>query len=114
MNERRPEFWKPWYPIESDGPQQAAMETELARELRPGHVLLGRAAKAVARRQDIGDVLYLIDDLWVIVHLLWDDADEILAMPGYGPSESPSAILFTSVDDLQGRIDFDRWQFGAD
>jgi hypothetical protein len=50
------------------------VESELARELAPGHVLAGRRAVAVGRRADNDDVLFHLPDgpaLLAVVHLTW-------------------------------------------
>lgn len=60
----------PWYGIH-DG---SALETELALELTPGHVLFGRRVIAIGRRNGRDDVLFWLPDegeAVASVHLTW-------------------------------------------
>jgi hypothetical protein len=59
---------EPWHWIEMD------FETELYRELPHGHILKGKTFKTIARRQDMDDFLFVIDNCefeYAIVHLTW-------------------------------------------
>jgi hypothetical protein len=66
------QWLEPWYCI-TDVPSQATgMERELCRELSAGHPLFGLPVRAVGRRQDCDDVLFVLDDGRVaVVHLTW-------------------------------------------
>ena len=62
------ELPEPWHWIETD------FETELNRELPHGHILEGKTLKTVAKRQDMDDFLFAIDNWefeYAIVHLTW-------------------------------------------
>lgn len=59
---------EPWHRVSSP----ESLEAELARELVPGHRLHGRSGlRAVARRGDCDDVLFVGDTLAAVVHLTW-------------------------------------------
>jgi hypothetical protein len=71
------------------------LEAELARELVPGHRLHGRPnLRAVARRTDCDDVLFVNDTIAAVVHLTW--AKEANA-------SQPSTEIFASLEDWVGR-----------
>lgn len=81
----------PWYQLE-DG---SALEAELALELTPGHVLYGRRAVAIGRRNGRDDVLFwLIDEGAAVacVHLTWIGKPEQKAC-------WPGTEVFPSPDD---------------
>jgi hypothetical protein len=64
----------PWYSIQDDPAQIAAMEQQLRRELGPGHHLYGLPVQAVGRRQGCDDVLFTLVDgtsRVAVVHLTW-------------------------------------------
>ena len=52
---------------------QAAMCSQLAREMPAGHALTGQAVQAIGRREDNDDVLFLLDGgpRCAVVHLTW-------------------------------------------
>lgn len=65
---------EPWYSIEGDTELQDGLDAELRKEMAPGHVLATRAARAVGRRCDNDDVLYVLDangPAYAVVHLSW-------------------------------------------
>jgi hypothetical protein len=71
------------------------LEAELARELVPGHRLHGRPElRAVARRSDCDDVLFVNDTIAAVVHLTW--AKE-------ASSARRSTEIFASLDDWVAR-----------
>jgi hypothetical protein len=76
---------EPWHGVNS--PEH--LEEELARELAPGHRLHGRRLRAVARRSDREDVLFVGDTLVAVVQLTWADATGPLL---------PLADIYPSVD----------------
>jgi hypothetical protein len=85
------DFLEPWQAVE-DG-QRAKLEQELARELPAGHVLAGKAVRAVAARTDRDDVLFLVPDGGcAVVHLTWSGRRE-------ASSEWPSTVLYSSLDE---------------
>ncbi len=53
------EWLEPWSAVVDDG-MRAQLESELAREVGPGHLLFQRKARALARRYDQDDVLYAV------------------------------------------------------
>jgi hypothetical protein len=72
----------------------AGVEAELERELVGGHRLFGRKLRAVARRSDCEDVLFVGAELAAVVHLTW--AKEV-------SPDSPSADIYPSVEDWAER-----------
>jgi hypothetical protein len=82
---------EPWTAVNN----ARGLETELARELVPGHRLHGRPnLRAVARRADRDDVLFVSDTIAAIVHLTWaKEAD---------PTQ-PSTEIFSSIEDFVSR-----------
>lgn len=61
---------KPWRSISPNYAPKA--EAELHREMCPGHVLFGRAARAVGNRIDCDDILFYLGDSppqLAVVHL---------------------------------------------
>jgi hypothetical protein len=99
------EFRVPWH--ETD----AALHDELYREVSPQHALYGRAARAVARRQDNDDVLFeLLDNdapaAFAVVHLTWS------GKPDWHPL-FPSTELYSTFPDWIARCmtpEADDWQ----
>src|SRR5438552_765492 len=57
----------PWDAVD-DG---RGLETELVREVVRGHPLFGKTVRAVARRADQDDVLFVGDAIVAVVHLTW-------------------------------------------
>jgi hypothetical protein len=71
------------------------LEAELARELVPGHRLHGRPGlRAVARRSDCDDVLFLSETIAAVVHLTWAKEPD---------PHHPTTEIFSSVEDFVGR-----------
>ncbi|MHC2330989.1 hypothetical protein [Bradyrhizobium sp. USDA 4454] len=71
------DWLNPWMPIESNE-QRQALESELHRELTPGHQLVGLSVVALAMRRDQDDVLFQLQDGQVaVVHLTWKGGPEI-------------------------------------
>jgi hypothetical protein len=60
---------EPWQAV--SGERALQLERALARELAPGHVLLGRRVQAIGARSDCDDVLFLVSDPeeLAVVHL---------------------------------------------
>jgi len=86
------DFLEPWIEVTSDAP---GLQRQLAAELGNHHSLKGREMRAVARRQDCDDVLFIsIDEPRVVavVHLTW------VSRPGTDP-KWPWTIFFDSLDD---------------
>jgi hypothetical protein len=82
---------EPWGPVNN----AQGLETELQRELGPGHRLHGRLdLRAVARRADCDDVLFVSDTIAAVVHLTW--AKEPTA-------EHPQTEIFSSIEDFVAR-----------
>ena len=64
-------FLEPWYPLSKI---DTILAQELNKELSRNHVLFGKKANAIARRQDNDDVLFeLLNDenKFAVVHLTW-------------------------------------------
>lgn len=79
-----------WLPI-TDAGEAAHLEMELRRELSGGHMLYGRAARAVGRHELMDDVLFeLADGVLAEVHLTWNHE----TTPDW-----PTAELFDGPDD---------------
>ena len=79
------ELLEPWQRVNS----REALETELARELLPGHRLHGRhGLRALARRADRDEVLFANETLAAVVHLTWAKETD----PAF-----PSADLYPSL-----------------
>ena len=63
-------YLEPWEPIPED--HRVRIETEIARELPPNHVLAGRTLRVVAARSDCDDLLCEVTDLgYAVVHATW-------------------------------------------
>jgi hypothetical protein len=68
------EWLVPWHSIEEIPSQVAGMEAELRREVTAGHPLDQVPVRALGRRQDNDDVLFLVEDgtrRVAVVHLTW-------------------------------------------
>ena len=65
------EWLEPWTPVPDRDREE--MERELTRELRPGHVLFGRNARAIGQREDQDDVVFVVDGpkQFAVVHLTY-------------------------------------------
>jgi hypothetical protein len=73
-------------------------ETELARELAPGHPLHGAGVCAAARCEGCDDVLFRVADRpfpWAVVHLTWTGHEE--------PAPWPRTTPLTDLADLLAR-----------
>lgn len=69
-------FLEPWYPIESNNEM---FERELYNEICKDHILYGIKVKAIARRHDCDDVLFLLLNLEpqvAVVHLTYSISKE--------------------------------------
>ena len=91
---RELQWLAPWAPTD------APLEEELRRELGPGHVLAGRAARAVARRSDDDDVLFLLPDgpaPLAVVHLTWQGSQE-------RDARWPATRLLASVEEFVAEV----------
>jgi hypothetical protein len=86
---------EPWLPLEGD--KGSGFEAELAREMRPDHILSGSHCRAMARRCDCDDVLFQTDSKkgsLVVVHLTWS------GKPDQYP-QWPSSRFFASWEDFK-------------
>lgn len=88
----------PWYKEDSTG----SIENQLYKEVGKKHLLFDKKVKVVARRHDMDDVLFYIQDInkYAIVHLTWAQKhpeDQIY----------PRTKLFESIHEVQARIDED-------
>jgi hypothetical protein len=84
-------FLVPWVAVE-EGP--SGLEKELYLELGINHPLFGRKLRALARRQDCDDVLFVGDEepgCIAVVHLTWSRPPE--QYPPY-----PRTTMFKSMD----------------
>lgn len=91
-----PAWQEPWEPID-DQAVAAGLCSQLKREVGPKHRLYGSAAKAVARRVDCDDVLFLLEGdetPFAVVHLTWRSSEE-------PDPQWPWTELFRNWDDLQ-------------
>ncbi|CAG9607661.1 hypothetical protein [Pseudoneobacillus rhizosphaerae] len=90
MHDRLQEFMaEPWWVIFSNFAE--SLTIELKKELSPSHILYGKNAVAVARRQDNDDVVYWINELnqYAIVHLTYTKENR---------SEYPKTQFFTLME----------------
>ena len=90
------EFLEPWMPA---GPNAHRFEEELAAELGAGHPLKGRAMKAIAKRQDCDDVLFVSTDdpkVVAVVHLTYANRPE-------SDPRWPQTTMFASIEDWMER-----------
>jgi hypothetical protein len=91
------DYREPWYEID-DPSMRDKFRVELEREVSHGHVLYGRAAEVVARRDDRDDFLVSLEgDGWAIVHLTWRMAPETDPI-------WPATQVFDSGDEVQERL----------
>lgn len=85
----------PWEPVEPES--RKFLEKELSLELHPEHALFGAEGRALVRRCDQDDVLfmYLKDGKvgFADVHLTWSQSQEV---PGF-----PSVSLYNSWQDFE-------------
>ena len=92
------EWTDPWLPI-ADEAVALSLLAELEKEAGPTHCLFHRAVKAVARRCDCDDVLFLTNDPdrpLAVVHLTW--RGEIEPDPLW-----PHTIFFLNWNDWRNR-----------
>lgn len=68
----------PWHCIDAE---HQAFEAELHRELPGKHQLYGKPSRAIARRDDCDDVLFLFDDFLAVVHLTYAGRERDPAWP---------------------------------
>jgi hypothetical protein len=89
------EWLSPWEPI--GGPRDAeVLSRELARECPKGHVLYGRAATFLARRQDCDDFLVRLEGgRMAVVHLTWSRETD----PYW-----PGTTLYESMAEWRDRV----------
>jgi len=89
---RTPEWRDPWVPVSKD--HAPLLKGELSRELPAGHALYGHHARAIARRLDRDDVLFLLDGgpCVAVVHLTY------LSQPEQTP-EWPWARVFANLEE---------------
>ena len=86
------EFLEPWIALEADAEY---FQRELLAEVGTSHRLHGREMRAVARREDCDDVLFVsIDEppLVAVVHLTYAKRPET-------DPRFPSTTIFESMDD---------------
>jgi hypothetical protein len=79
----------PWQPT------QPGLESELEREIGPGHPLFGRRAIAVGRRSDNDDVLFWVPGSptpYAVVHLTWTGKRE-------RSPQWPATTAYASLDE---------------
>jgi len=82
----------PWIPV---GPHAHPLERALASEIGADHPLAGRAMRAIARREDCDDVLFVSADdagLVAVVHLTCAQRPET-------DPRWPETTFFRSLDD---------------
>lgn len=80
----------PWLPLGDDG---ATFATELKREVTLGHVFHGwSAVRAIARREDRDDVLFVVDTMLAVVHLTYAGRED--------DPRWPYTDLFASWDEF--------------
>jgi hypothetical protein len=99
------ELLEPWRAVSFD--ESTKLEAELRRELANGHALFRQAVRAVARRIDIDDVLFSLEDgsnRVAVVHLTWSARER--------PPWPPSEIFATRSSWEVERMMIDRDAFG--
>lgn len=87
------EWPEPWFALADDG---APFLAELRREVRSGDPLSGPEVRAVARRDDRDDVLFMLPNAatpLALVHLTWSGRPDL--HPGF-----PSTVWFTTLTDF--------------
>jgi hypothetical protein len=83
------QWLEPW------GPTSSGLETELEKEVSPGHPLFGRKAISFGRRDDRDDVLFFLPDNplpLAVVHLTWTGRRE-------ENPEWPQTSFYSSLED---------------
>jgi len=70
----KPKFLPPWIALDS----KDSFENELTCEVSNGRLLFRKKVTAIAKREDIDDVLFELigEDKYAIVHLTWKGATE--------------------------------------
>jgi len=100
------EYLEPWFGLEANA---EFFERELVAEVGPAHQLYGREMRAVARRGDCDDVLFVSPDdpsLVAVVHLTYARRPE--PNPSY-----PTTTFFDSIEDWIERgmkVDHEFWK----
>lgn len=85
------EFLEPWVALEANA---EFIQRELVAEVGTGHLLYGREMRAVARREDCDDVLFVSTDeppLVAVVHLTYARRPET-------DPRFPSTTIFESIE----------------
>jgi hypothetical protein len=85
------------------------IETELARELHPNHILAERTFHVVAARSDRDDVLCEVPGLgYAVVHVTWSGRRE-------RSPQWPTAEIFSSLEDWgERRMKRDHEEYESD
>lgn len=97
--------WKRVY-----GEEAVSLENELRKELHAAHILFGKSCRALGRRIDTDDVLFLVnnsDDRLAVVHLIWQCQKE--ANPHWPHTEIYESVL----EWLEERMKLDNSAFDA-
>ncbi len=87
------DFLEPWDSLDEEPSAAAAMVRQLANELSPRHPLFGESVRAIGRRCDTDDVLYVLDDgsgRVAEVHLTWRARQS---------PPSPFTLIFESFEE---------------
>jgi hypothetical protein len=87
---------EPWMPVATEA---QGLERELGSELGTRHQLKGRNMRAIARRRDNDDVLFVSTDeptIVAVVHLTWANRPE-------NDPRWPATTLFESIEDWAER-----------
>jgi hypothetical protein len=103
MTELEIAWLEPWQPVSSES--ALSLERALARELAPGHVLCGRAVRAIGSRLDCDDVVFLCSDPeeLAVVHL---------THKRQASAQSPFCMQFDSVQSfIEGCMQPDHLEF---
>ncbi len=97
----------PWHAL--DAREAGGLERELARELGPGHPLLGKRVRALGRRQDRDDVLFELLDSGecAVVHLTWTQSP-----PERDPRWPATAIVASLAEWAKVEMTADHLEFG--
>lgn len=109
------QWLEPWYEI-SDG---SALEYELSLELIPGHILFGRRAVAIGRRNGRDDVLFWLPDegnTVASVHLTWiGKPEQSTFFPGTEVFATPDDWIRETMvpDNQEARADVDSAPCGS-
>jgi len=91
------QFREPWHACDDEH-----FVTELLREVPEGHVLYGLVPRIVARRQDMDDFLFSLEDgRYANVHLTWSKESD----PRW-PSTEIYADDKEMMIEIQSHIDF--------